>query len=100
MRRKLTGGLIGVAAGVAISVAGAGGVRASQGLSPSRGAGAAGWLAGPTSASGTQVWAARYNGPGNGYDTAASVAVRNLSTCMRHGWPVFSELGPLAGRVG
>ncbi len=57
MRGQLVGGLVAVVAAVAVSAAGAGGARAS--LSPGPGA---------------QLWAARYNGPGNS-GVAYSVAV-------------------------
>jgi DNA-binding beta-propeller fold protein YncE len=57
MRGQLVCGLVAVVAGAAVSAAGAGGARAS--LSP-----------GP----GSQLWAARYNGPGNA-GVAYSVAV-------------------------
>jgi uncharacterized delta-60 repeat protein len=60
--------------GRAIAVRPDGGL-AFAGYSPGTGTGANDWVVGAVSATGTELWVNRYNGPGNGDDQAAAVCV-------------------------
>lgn len=72
MRRQLMWGLL----AVAVAVAGVAGDRAWQGAPRTRGAaGAVGSMAPVLPGLGSQVWVARYHGPGNGHNLPSSVAV-------------------------
>ena len=62
------------------------GSLAFAGYSPGVGTGANDWVVGAVSATGTELWVNRYNGPGNADDQAASVCVDSSGNVFATGY--------------